>query len=112
MKRLVAAVAVFLATAGGACAVDAEARANVMQHIAQAMAAQEICDRLEAQKGMITFLGVSYGIDFKVDGDELLRLTREQMRSMEGRSKDAACVAGLVLYGPDGQNVPGLLREK
>lgn len=112
MKTLIAAFAAFLTTAGGAGAVDAEARANVMRHIAQAMAAQQICDRIEAQKGTITFLGVSYGIDFKADGDELLRLTREQIQSMEGRSKEAACIAGLVLYGPKGQNVPGLLREK
>lgn len=112
-KILACAVALVLGYAGAALAATAAQKRNAMHHIAQAIAAQALCDRVEANTVRMGILGTLMGIDIDGDDRELLMAdTKSQIRSMNDMAADSVCASALFLYGPGGANVPDLLRSK
>lgn len=107
MKIMVATAVV--AVAGQSLAGERE---NALSHIAQAMAVAQLCPHLEVDSTMASLVAVSHDVDIGRDKQELLVQIRNQMAPWKGKPTEAACVAGLMLYGPGGANVPGLIREK
>lgn len=108
MKRMMIAAAAALF----ALPAFADERANVLKHFAQALAVAKLCDKVEVADGQAAVIAVAYGIDLNEHRSELLAEAQRQMAPWSGKGADAACVAGMLLYGPDGENVPGLLRWK
>lgn len=92
--------------------VQAGARENALNHIAQAMAGAQMCDRIELNTGTIAAIAYVHGVDIARDSQELTTQVRNQMAPFQGQDPELACVGVLMLYGPDGMNVPGLVREK
>lgn len=92
--------------AGSALAGEKE---NAIRHIAQVMATTHLCPKVEMNSTAMTLIAAGYGVDLSRDADAIRAIAREQMAAWQGKDADAACVAGMMLYGPDGQNIPGLL---
>ncbi|AID18386.1 hypothetical protein PPF1_73 [Rhizobium phage vB_RleM_PPF1] len=112
-KVLVWAAALMLAGAGVAMAASAAQKRNAMHHIAQAIAAQNLCDRVEANTTMLGLVSTTMGIDINgADRELLMADTKAQIQSMKDLDKDSVCGSALLLYGPNGMNVPDLLRSK
>ncbi|MBB3608637.1 hypothetical protein [Rhizobium sp. BK602] len=109
MKRLLVAVLL-----GACCASPAPAgqRENALKNIAQAFAAERICSRVEITKGSVVLAAAYFGIDFDRDRAELMTEITRQIDAWKGKPEDAACVAALLLYGPNGTNVRNLIHEK
>ncbi|TRL35518.1 hypothetical protein [Rhizobium straminoryzae] len=106
-----------LALLGASCAVGiapavAGPRENALNHIAQVVAINQLCPSLEPQTGPIALMATRFGIDFKRDETELRTQVLNQMAPWTGQPTESACIAGLMLYGPNGANVPGLLKQK
>lgn len=95
-----------------ATAASAAGRQDAVKDIAQVVAASQICQKLEVNKIGIVLLARTNGIDFDRDQPELMKEVAQQAAPWQGKSADAACVAGMLLYGPNGTNVPGLLDFK
>lgn len=112
-KVLICAVALGSITAGAAMAATAEQKRNAIHHIAQVIAAQRLCDRVEANTTMLGLISTSAGIDIDgADRELLVADTRAQIRSMQDMGQDGVCASALLLYGPSGMNVPDLLKSK
>jgi hypothetical protein len=108
MKLLVAAFAASLL----ASAAFAGERENAENHIAQVIAVTKLCPKLAPNSAMLALVAVRYNIDFDRDQAELMKLVVEQIAPWKGKPEDAACAAGLMLYGPDGANIKDLVRVK
>lgn len=91
-----------------------ENQKNALNHIAQAQAAADICPKIETNDMMMAFIMQGFGLDFSDATVKAVFLEkyRQQMAPWKGVNPDAACVAGLFLYGPNGENVKGLVRMK
>lgn len=87
-------------------------RENALGHIAQVSAAQVICSKVEAVEVKVAAIAYLYGVDFERDKTELTLQAQNHISAFKGMSEDMACVAGMALYGPNGSNVPGLLKWK
>jgi hypothetical protein len=110
MKRvLVVAAAIVAACVGPALA---GARENAIKNIAQVFAATKICSRVEINRGPMLLAFSYYNIDFDREQNEVLAEVARQVAPWVGKPEDAACMAVLALYGPNGVNVRGLLKEK
>lgn len=103
---------VFLLSVMVPYSAHAGAKENAMHHFAQAMAAAEMCDRLEVNFELMAATGLLLGIDPTRDRAKLLADASDQLDKLKASSAEAACAAGIYLYGQDGRNVPGLLRLK
>ena len=102
-----------------ALAVDsAEARANLLHHIAQVNAVVEHCGELKINSPLVAVAMTMFGIkaaDISPGGryyDELLADTQQQLKGVRGLDEAAVCAIGRLLYGPDGQNVNDLVVPK
>lgn len=92
---------------------------NVLNHIAEVMVIDELCDRLEINTVFLsmaaTYNGVS-GRDIASGGKyhdklvSLVRIKRSEMLNI-GADEDLVCASGELLYGPSGINVKGLLTS-
>ncbi|WP_439604525.1 hypothetical protein [Shinella sp.] len=109
MKKLFLSLCGLAALASQASAGEKD---NAMRHIAQVMAITNLCSTVEMNSTAVTLVAMGNGVDLSRDGDTIRNLAREQMAPWQGKDAEAACVAGMLLYGPDGQNVPGLLDWK
>ncbi len=93
-------------------AAHAGAKKNALHHFAQAIAAANLCSRIEVNEEMIALAAVYNHIDMKAEEAALQADIRDQMQAFSGKDPELACMAGLMLYGPNGSNVPGLVRER
>lgn len=109
MRRIMIACGIL---ACQALTAHAGARENAIDHIAQVMAGTAVCDKVEANEDVLSALAAFYGINSKKDQKEIMAKTREKIDSLESRNVEAVCLATLFLYGPNGQNVKNLVREK
>lgn len=113
MKRLMLATAFVAAWAGQALAFS-DKQMNVMSHVGQVIAASKICSKIEVSEGATAMMMAAYQVDLSdplVSGVVESKV-RDTVAAFAGKDEDAACVAVMFLYGPGGQNVPGLLRWK
>lgn len=83
-----------------------------MRHLAQVMAIVNLCPKVEMKSTAMALVAVGYDVDLTRDGDAIRAIVHEQMAPWKDKDPEAACVAGMMLYGPEGQNVPGLLDWK
>lgn len=95
----------------GAGSTMAGPKENALHHFAQAIAAAKLCPRLSVNEKMIAAAAVFHDIDMKASEPALQEDIRSQMQEFSGKDPELACIAGLMLYGPTGTNVPGLLSE-
>lgn len=106
---------VLLAALGAICvagAAHAGERENAMRHIAQVTAVQKLCSKVAVNSGLVLMVAMRFGIDFERDQAEMMALVDEQTAPWDGQGEDAACTAGILLYGPEGSSVPNLLKWK
>ncbi len=110
MKRLLFAGIVAMTSA---VASAADERQDAIQTIARVLVFQRLCPRIEIDMaGPVLPLMSSYGIDFDHDQREVLTEVQRQAAPWAGKSEQAICSTALTLYGPNGDNMRGLLREK
>ncbi len=87
---------------------------NLLSHIGQVSAAPAICRDAEVDDTKVALLVVMAGID--LERPEHRRAIEAKMKetvaAFRGKSGDVGCAAVFMLYGPNGQNVPGLVRRK
>lgn len=109
MKRIFAGAMALTMSLGPAHAGERE---NALRHIAQAIAVEKMCTKLATNSGLLILMAVRFGIDFERDQAELLKVAAEAMEPYRDKAEDVACIAGALLYGPNGQNVPDLVKWK
>ena len=107
------AAAVGFAAAGQALAYSDKQMA-VMSHVGQAIAGTEICSKLEISEAEKALMVGTYEVDL---GDPTVTAVirskiDETVSAWAGKGEDLACAGALILYGPGGSDVPGLLRIK
>ncbi|MBV5268726.1 MAG: hypothetical protein JZU55_00880 [Afipia sp.] len=108
MRKLFLAAGLCLSFAAPA---EAGARETALNHLAQVFAAQKLCPSLEVNQGLALLIAAKFDVDFERDQTELLKQVADQAAPWKG-NEDAACVAGLLLYGPKGSSIPDLLKMK
>lgn len=101
-------IAAVLAALSGTTALAAD-RDGAVKDIAQVVAASQLCPKLHVNQVSVVLLARAHGIDFDRDQKELMAEVARQAKPWKDKSADAACVAGVMLYGPTGTNVPGLV---
>ncbi|WP_242221726.1 hypothetical protein [Shinella zoogloeoides] len=90
---------------------------NVLNHIAEVMVIDELCDRLEINTVFVSLAATYNGVnaqDIASGGryhDALVSLVRNKRTEMLqiGADEDLVCASGELLYGESGMNVKGLL---
>lgn len=113
MVRAVLAIIILAILSADGHAITQEKR-NVLEHIGQVFAGAELCSRIAVD---VEAVGAVY-LFFKIDLDDptqyavVLGKGKEAIEAMRGRGESFACTASMLLYGPEGENVPGLLRWK
>jgi hypothetical protein len=118
MRRLLIAAGLAVLPAGvpgvaGAQVIGDELRA-ALGHVGQAFAGAQLCTAAELDKGNIALAYAAYGID--LDQPRQFAIVKgkfdETVAAWRSRSGSEACVAAMALYGPEGENVRGLLKWK
>lgn len=84
---------------------------NVLNHAAQVIAAAGLCPALEAQTNLITATLVMFGLS-NADLPEVASRALKKSVEIENLDRQMLCLSAKILYGPKGENVPGLLLEK
>ncbi|WP_029554796.1 hypothetical protein [Xanthobacter sp. 91] len=113
--RMLATLLALVALGGTAAAASlTQKQKNALGHIAQAQAAADICPKLETNDLVMAVIMQGFGLDFSdaTVKSAFLEKYKEQIAPWKGVNPDAACIAGLLLYGPNGENVKGLVRLK
>lgn len=83
-------------------------------HVGQVMAGEVVCPRVAASQSSLALIVAVHGgnladpLQARIVKDK----ARETVAAWKGKDTDAACAAVLMLYGPRGANVPGLVRSK
>ena len=95
----------------GAGYAHADKGENARKHIAQVLAVASMCPQLEANFVMLSLIGTANGVDLQRDADAIKEEAVRQKEPWRGKEGES-CAAGLTLYGPNGMNVKGLLKEK
>lgn len=113
MKRVVLGALALMMAGGGARALTDD-QLNVLSHLGQVIAGEQICPSVKVDHGMVAMLIAAHGIDLDdaVQGGVVrskIAITRDAWRD---RGEMAACAAVMMLYGPGGANVPNLLEWK
>ena len=115
MLRRVAVAAIVVVDLVAPALADEEGKRNAMHHIASVLAVTKLCPSVEADITNLTLVGVSQGIELGPDSSEGRMIAADanyQIESMKDTPVEQICMSALLLYGEDGLNVPGLLREK
>ena len=114
MRRLVCAAAIFWTLVAGQAFAYSDKQMAVMSHLGQAIAGTKICSKLEISEGEVTVMITAYKVN--LDDPTVAAVIRskvdETVSAWAGKGEDLACAGALILYGPTGSNVPGLLRIK
>ncbi len=87
---------------------------NVINHLADATAVDVLCDSLTVNELLAAASMAAYKVDLSQPkfSNRLRKRLEETIASLKGIDPDLVCLSGKVLYGENGQNVPGLLEEK
>ncbi len=112
MKRIVVAALAALATVCGAKAAD---RDVALLKFAEVYATAHLCKSLKPDYVMMAVAAKLFDVDIgkgTPDFQVLLALTQDKIAKLSENSEASVCAAGLYLYGPDGESVPGLLVKK
>lgn len=115
MKRLLVTLALFAATAGHALAQTREEQDNVINHIAEVMAIEKLCPKLERNTFILSMAATMYGLTAKDIGPggryhkKLVGLIQDKQLALSAHEEDIVCMTGIMLYGENGTNVEGLL---
>lgn len=119
MRQLTRVFGLAVALVAGTVAIHdayamSEKTRNILGHIGQVSAAPKICSQAEVDDEKLALLVIMAGIDLK--RPEYFMAIQEKMNetiaAFQGNSDDVGCAAVFLLYGPSGQNVPGLVRRK
>lgn len=113
MGRLVALLGLVLSSPAWAQSFSTEQR-NVINHLAQVLATTKYCSQLASNDTAIAMLLVGYEIDIRKRQvvDELTSKVRQHFDALKATSPEIGCRVAYALYGPGGENVPGLLTRK
>lgn len=108
--RLALAVATLLSPPALA---QTQAQKNVMDHVAQVLAISNKCTSLEPNNLLLAMLLQESKIDVEHSPYREFVMARgaEHTRKIARFKEEIICVSGKTLYGKNGANVPGLLRE-
>jgi hypothetical protein len=85
-----------------------------LNHVGQVMAGEVVCPRVAASQSSLALIIVGHGGNLAdpAQAQIVKDKARETVAAWKGKDTDAACAAVLMLYGPRGANVPGLVRAK
>lgn len=111
-NRVLMVAAVAIATGGIPAVAMGESARNALRHAGEVMAVANMCDRLQVNEMAVSYMVLANGGDM-TRADHMKVVTdqaRSDLAAWRGKGKDAACVAGLLLYGPTGTSVPGLVK--
>lgn len=91
----------------------ADARQQLIEDVAQAVAGTNVCTRYKTNPGALTIPALRYGmrLDHPDVQARLEERTRFHAERIKGRTADDICAALLRLYGPEGTNIRNLVRE-
>lgn len=119
MRRLfgfavVAASLVYIVPDMATAQTAAEARRNAMRHLANAYVVAARCKALEVDAATAAMIAVGNGIDLRDEPTkrEMLGIGATIAGEIRPMSDEVVCAGGALLYGPNGANVPNLLRLK
>lgn len=108
--RMLVMIAALLA-AGAAMAAGYSQKDKAIHHLASAMAYAKLCPRIATDKTKSAILMKLARIEPDgADGDLIVFEANDLMSRLNGKSEDAICATGLLLYGPQGRNIRGLVR--
>lgn len=87
---------------------------NALNHMAQVSAAAAVCEDLRSNDGLVSLMLVTYGIDLAKPAiaKQAEELAREHIAGIRAVGPQIGCRVAYALYGPAGENVPGLLRRQ
>lgn len=87
---------------------------NALNHMAQVIVIENNCATLESNDTRIGLMMMVIGVDLSDPAQKkyLTERVRYHGGDLEKMDEDSICLAGVVLYGPNGLNVPGLIRKK
>ncbi len=90
------------------------AQQNVINHIGSAKAIVDRCPKLVARQEVLIIALVLQEIrlDDEPFRSALARRIASETSELSDHSDDVVCTVGLLLYGPSGQNVEGLLTRR
>ena len=90
-----------------------EARRQLIEDVAQAVAGTNVCTRYKANPAALTIHALRLG--FRFDAHEVQARLEERAKfhaeRIKGRTADDICAALQRLYGPEGSNIRNLVRE-
>lgn len=116
MKRIIIAMVAVVATSGAVRAGDfTEGQKNVMKHLAEATVIAEKCPYLHVDKTMMGLVMMRFGIPAKAltasgpPAPVVLKAISDTMDTTGTMTEDQICMAGVIMYGRNGSNGPGLL---
>lgn len=84
----------------------------------EVLATGELCDTVKINDAMVAAYALQRGHEaeaLRLEGEIGRRMADEKSRLLKllaGRQRDAVCRAGLLLYGPSGTQIPGLIEPK
>jgi hypothetical protein len=87
---------------------------NLINHLAQVMVFTNECPQFIANDVMAGLLLTAYGVDISAGAARALLIERyaDHLDGMKAMGAELGCVAGYMLYGPEGRNVPKLLSRR
>ncbi|MCD2176823.1 hypothetical protein [Rhizobium sp. C1] len=111
--RVLVLVTAILGLITGPVFAGAREKRNAMHHIATVLAIAKLCPALESDNMAGALVLTMHGIRLGGPDGELVRAdARQQIADLEKEDRDGVCASGILLYGPNGLNVPGMVREK
>lgn len=113
MKRKLLASILLSFLSSPAFAATQDAREDVMEKIADVVAFARVCPALEMDTVSVTAIAISQKIGkSNRDYDEIDAMANAREGAMRRGNAEVACEAGKQQYGPGGNALPGLLRER
>lgn len=115
MSRFLVAMLLLVALAGTAEAQSplVEARRQLIEDVAQAVAGTNVCTRYKANPAALTVHALRLG--FRFDDPAVQERLEERAKfhaeRIKGRTAEDICAALQRLYGPEGSNIRNLVRE-
>lgn len=112
MSSVVLRVLLIAVATANATSVVAEPAENALRHAGEVMALEKLCSRLIVNQTALALMLVGNGADLHRSDHKAIALeqARSDIRAWSGKDGDAACVAGMLLYGPSGSSVPGIVK--
>lgn len=115
-KMRVVILAVCLAGLAGAARAQSpltDARQQLIEDVAQAVAGTNVCTRYKPNLAALTFHALRASLQFNHPAVQakLEERTKFHAERIKGRTADDICAALRRLYGPEGSNIRNLVRE-